>query len=92
MQRSLSVMSDINFSTAEKDAIVHKIKEYFSNELGQDIGQFDAEFLLDFFTREIAGFYYNRGLYDARRIFESKLEDIDEAIFAMEKDTKSKGP
>tara|TARA_R110000772_G_scaffold30532_13_gene75719 strand:- start:4285 stop:4542 length:258 start_codon:yes stop_codon:yes gene_type:complete len=84
-------MSEINFTNAEKDEIVKKIQQYCSNELGQDIGQFDAEFLLDFFTNEIGGYYYNRGLYDARQIFETKLEDIDEVIYAMEKDTTRKG-
>lgn len=83
-------MTDIQFTNAEKDAIVQKLKDYFSNELGQEIGQFDAEFLLDFFTNEIGGYYYNRGLYDARQIIESKLEDIDEVIYTMEKDTTSK--
>jgi uncharacterized protein (DUF2164 family) len=50
-------MSEIEFSREEKDAIVAKIKVYFESELEQDIGQFDAEFLLEFFCER------NRALF-----------------------------
>nr|WP_233449279.1 DUF2164 family protein [Xanthomonas perforans] len=28
----------------------------------QQIGRFDAEFLLDFFTEEVGAYFYNRGI------------------------------
>lgn len=64
-------MSAIKFKKDEKAIIVRKIQLYFTEELRQDIGQFDAEFLLDFFS-EIGSFYYNRGLYDAQAILSKK--------------------
>ncbi len=66
--------------------MVQKLQTYFSTELDQHIGQFDAEFLLDYFSTEIGAHYYNRGLFDARAIFESKIEAIDDEIYAIEKD------
>lgn len=81
-------MSKIEFSEQEKQLIVHKIKLYFSEKLDQEIGQFDAEFLLDFFSEEIGGYYYNRGLYAARAVLESRLENIDEALYEIEKPTE----
>ena len=80
-------MSTIEFSAAEKEVIIRKIKLYFSEELEQEIGQFDAEFLLNFFAEEIGGYFYNRGLYDARAVLEEKIENIDEAIYSIEKPT-----
>ncbi len=80
-------MLKIEFSKEEKALIVQKIKHYFNDELDQDLGQFDAEFLLDFFSEEIGPYYYNRGLYDARAILESKLEHINEALYEIEKPT-----
>ena len=80
-------MSAIKFSKDEKELIVQKIQHYFSAELDQEIGQFDAEFLLDFFSEEVGSYYYNRGLYDAQSILESKLENIAEAIYELEKPT-----
>ena len=80
-------MSIIEFSAAEKEIIIGKIKMYFSEELEQNIGQFDAEFLLNFFSEEVGAYFYNRGLYDARAVLEERLETIDEAIFSIEKPT-----
>jgi uncharacterized protein (DUF2164 family) len=80
-------MALIEFSKEEKSAIVDKIQRYFQDELGQDIGQFDSEFLLDFFSEQVGSYYYNRGLYDARSILEGRLEDISEAIYEIEKPT-----
>jgi uncharacterized protein (DUF2164 family) len=81
-------MSKIEFSKDEKALIVRKIKQYFTEELDQEIGQFDAEFLLDFFSEEIGAYYYNRGLYDAREVLESRLVNIDEALYEIEKPTE----
>ena len=80
-------MPEITFSKEEKDLITNKIKLYFKEELDQDIGQFDAQFLLDFFAEEIGVYFYNRGLYDAQAILERRLEDIGEAIYELEKPT-----
>lgn len=80
--------SDIKFSSAEKDVIVRKIKLYFSEELHQQIGSFDAEFLLDFFAREMGAYFYNRGLYDAQAVLSGKLDDIQDAIYQLERPTE----
>lgn len=79
-------MSDIEFTSQEKESMVYKLQSYFEKELEQDIGQFDAEFLLDFFSKEMGAYYYNRGLHDARAIFESRVESIDDEIYAIEKE------
>lgn len=78
-------MAIIEFSKDEKEILVGKIQLYFSEELEQKIGRFDAEFLLDFFSEEIGVYYYNRGLYDAQTVLESKLETITDAIYEIEK-------
>ena len=75
----------MEFSKEEKEAVIGKIQKYFSDELSQDIGQFDAEFLLDFFVDEIGKYLYNRGLYDAQAILESRMENLTEAIAELEK-------
>jgi len=49
-------MNAIKFSQDEKEFLVKKSQHYFKEALGQQIGQFDAEFLLDFFSEK------NRGL------------------------------
>ena len=83
-------MADITFSSDEKAIIVRKIQRYFSEELRQEIGRFDAEFLLDFFATEVGGYFYNRGLYDAQALLSDKLEDMQDAIFQLEQATDFK--
>ena len=74
-----------DFTREEKEAIVAKIQAWFEKELKQDIGQFDAEFLLDFFGDEVGKYFYNRGLYDAQAILEGRMDNITEAISELEK-------
>jgi uncharacterized protein (DUF2164 family) len=80
-------MALIEFSPEEKSIIVEKIKEYFTSELDQEIGSFDAEFLLDFFSEKIGAFYYNKGLLDAQAILQKKMDSITDAIYEIEKPT-----
>jgi len=82
------MMSDITFSDGEQRILVEKIKHYFEAELDQDIGQFDAEFLLDFFTKEMGVYFYNRGLNDAQAILQHRMESITDAIYDIEKPTE----
>jgi uncharacterized protein (DUF2164 family) len=73
-------MSTIKFSSTETEQLVIKIQSYFAKELDQDLGQFDAEFLLDFFSKEVGASFYNRGLFDAQTIIAAKLEHIGEMV------------
>ena len=80
-------MSLVQFSAAEKEAIVEKVKLYFSEKLDQRIDGFDAEFLVDFFAEEIGAHFYNRGLQDAQTLFASKVEELTDSIVELEKPT-----
>ena len=65
-------MSPIKFTNTEKSLLIDKLQSYFIKELDQELGQFDADFLLDFFTEELGAVYYNRGLYDAQALMAEK--------------------
>ena len=82
-----AAMSEITFSKEEKEILVQKLKAYFETELDQEVGQFECQFLLDFISREIGAFYYNKGLSDAQAIVLSKIEDITDAFYEIEKPT-----
>ena len=83
-------MQAIEFSKEEKSILVRKVQLYFSEELKQQIGQFDAEFLLEFFSQEVGAYYYNRGLYDAQAAVSAKVDDIQDAIYQLEQSTDFK--
>ena len=69
---------------AEKSLLIDKLQRYFSRELDQELEQFDADFLLDFFTKRLGAVYYNRGLFDAQTLMSQKLELISEQIVELE--------
>ena len=78
-------MSKIEFSKEEKQMMTQKVKNYFQEELNEDIGNFDAEFLIDFFAEEMGGFFYNRGLYDAETMIAEKVSEISDLLLQLEK-------
>ena len=84
-------MTEIAFTQEEKNILVHKLKRYLDQELDYEIGQFDAEFLLDFFSKEIGVYHYNRGLKDAQDVFKIKVESITDAIYELEMPTQFSG-
>ncbi len=77
--------SVIKFTLEEKEQIVPKIKIYLHEELDIDIGNFDAEFLLDFFSEEIGTYFYNRGISDAIDMLDTRMEEVKESIYVLEK-------
>ncbi len=81
-------MSDVEFNSEEKKVLVHKIQNYFHNELSEEIGQFDAEFLLDFFNKELGAYHYNKGLQDARTLIEENTQNLSQTFYEMEKVTE----
>lgn len=78
-------MTLIDFSKQEKAEIIQKIQDYFIKELDQEIGQFEAEFLLNFFTDEIGPYYYNKAVQDSQAILQKKIDEIIETIDSLEK-------
>ncbi len=81
-------MTDIEFTQEEKKILVSKIQSYFHSELSEEIGQFDAEFLLEFFNKEIGNYHYNKGLQDARSLIEENGQNILQSFYEMEKITE----
>ncbi len=77
-------MEKIEFTKDEKEQLIYKIKHYFNTELGEEIGQFDAEFLLEFFGKEIGPYFYNHGLQDAQGAMDSQMDTLKEVLYTME--------
>ena len=80
----MTIVQKIEFTTAERETLVRKIQLYFHEELDQQIGQFPAEFLLEFFTEEIGPYFYNRGLFDAQAVLQKRIDSIEQAIDELE--------
>ena len=65
-------MSDVEFTSEEKKILVHKIQNYFHNELSEEIGPY----------------HYNQGLKDARTLIEENVQNLSQTFYEMEKPTE----
>lgn len=82
-------MSTIELGQSVKTEIVKKIQHYFTEELQHEIGGFEAEFLLDFFSVQVGNYYYNQGLADALKAFENKIDEFGDLVYQLERDVIS---
>lgn len=78
-------MSKIELEKSQKELLITKTQRYFEDELDVELGQFDADFLLDFIAREMGVIFYNQGIYDAQAMLESRIESVQDAILQLEK-------
>ncbi|MDX8384262.1 MAG: DUF2164 domain-containing protein [Ghiorsea sp.] len=81
----------MNFTEDEQEILAQKLKTYCSNELDMPLGQFEAQDLLDFISKEIGAHYYNQGLYDAQALISSKVDILTDAVYEIEKPTSMRG-
>ena len=88
----MTIVQTIEFTAAERETLVRKIQLYFHEELEQEIGQFPAEFLLEYVSREIGPYFYNRGLFDAQAVLQKRMDNIGEAIDELELPVECHGP
>ncbi len=77
----------INISRKNRDKITQDIQEWFRENLDQEIGNLDSEFLLDYFTENLGGFYYNQALADVHSLIADKTESLADSIYDLMKDT-----
>lgn len=67
------------------------LQRYLREELQQEIGSFEAGFLLDFVAVQIGAHFYNRGLHDARQLLAGKIDEIDDALYQLEQPVGGRG-
>ena len=77
-------MKPIKFEKEQREAVVGRIRRYFSKELEQPIGVIPAEQVLNFFSEEIGPFYYNQGLADAQAVVARSIDNVNDEIYALE--------
>ena len=75
----------ITFTPEQRNELIQRVRSYCEGELSLELGRFDVEFLVDFFTKEIGPVYYNQGLFDAVAMLDKRVDDLRESMLALEK-------
>ncbi|MES0810828.1 DUF2164 domain-containing protein [Roseibium sp. SCPC15] len=78
-------MADIELSHQDRAALGRQVQRFVQDELDLEIGNMDAEQLVEFLVKTAGNHCYNLGLQDAQILIERKAEDISSELSAMEK-------
>ncbi|MGH1473951.1 DUF2164 domain-containing protein [Yersinia proxima] len=78
-------MADITFTREQTHRMTYKLQRYLEQEHNIELEDFDAEFLLQFISRELGAHFYNQGINDAIAQVEAKILDISDSILWLEK-------
>lgn len=66
----------IKLSKEQKEYLEGEIKNYFSQERNEELGDLAASLMLDFIVEKLAPEFYNQGVYDAYKYMQDRVEDV----------------
>ena len=81
-------MKPIDLSREARAAAAARLQAWLKDELDQEVGGLQAEMLLDELAAELGPLFYNRGVADARAATTARAEDLDEALYGLERQTR----
>jgi uncharacterized protein (DUF2164 family) len=67
----------IRLTDDRRERMLRSIRKFFDEKLDQQLGEFAAERILEFFVKELGAPVYNQAIQDARAFLQGKLEDLD---------------
>lgn len=78
-------MAGIEFDKATRGDLAAMLRQYLKAELDAEIGNLDAEFLLDFIAEKLGPRFYNQGLRDAAAALSKRMDVLTEALEELER-------
>ena len=63
-------------SKEKRNEMVSLIKNYFSEERNEELGELGASIILDFIIEELAPEFYNQGVFDSYVYLNERVEDV----------------
>ena len=77
----------IELSREARQAASAGLRQVLADELDVEIGALQAELILDRLVLDLGPVLYNRALTDARAVVAAKAEDMDEALYGLQRQT-----
>lgn len=78
-------MADQTLDKDTRHRLATQIKRYLDDELEIDIGNMDAEFMIDFLASNLGARFYNQGVRDAAAVFARRSDDLADDFYGLEK-------
>lgn len=76
----------IDLSEERRAALVARLKALYLDEFDEDLSDFRAERLIEFFAKGIGAPVYNQAIQDARAYLADRLEDLDAEFYEPEEE------
>ena len=77
----------IELSREARQAAAAGLRKVLIEELEVEVGTLQAEMVLDRLVLDLGPVLYNRALTDARAVIAAKAEDMDEALYGLQRQT-----
>lgn len=72
-------------SREDKGRLLLKVQRHLADEAEVELGRFEAEALVDLVAALIGPFCYNKGLRDAQALLARQVDQINDALYEMER-------
>lgn len=67
----------IRLTDERRERTLRSIRKFYAEVLEQELSEFTASRILDFFVKELGAPLYNQAIQDARKFLQQKLDDLD---------------
>ena len=74
----------VRLSDERRQTLVRQLRQYFDEHFDEEISDFRAEGLIDFFVRELGAPVFNQGVRDACAYIQGKLADVEGEVYETE--------
>lgn len=78
----------IKLTKEQKDQMISDIQTFFSQERDEELSEFAAERVLDFFKESLAPHFYNAAILDAKHVVEQQFASLEDEILTLERPVK----
>ncbi|MCX2722134.1 DUF2164 domain-containing protein [Roseibium salinum] len=77
-------MTDLELDKDTRIRLALQIQRFMAEDLDVEIGNMDAEKLIEYLTSTLGAQFYNQGLKEAQALFARKSEEITYAVYELE--------
>ena len=74
----------IRLEGERRDDVVQAVREFFQESFDEELSDYRAQKLLDFFVKTLGAPVYNQAIRDARGFMLEKLEDLEGEFYEPE--------
>ena len=74
----------IKLSSDRRATLIKLLKGFYKENFDEELSEYRAERLLDFFIKQLGPSIYNQAIADARAFIFEKLEDLDVEFYEPE--------